>query len=94
MSQSSRYPGAASRACSADEAALPTVGALLGSTPQLTSYLNALKTAGLNSIPGTQVTSECDEGCADAGAATAGTQFRGLRRPQAGSAAVCQVAGT
>lgn len=74
LSQSSRFPGAASRACSADEAALPSVGALLGSTPQLTSYLEALKTAGLNSIPGTQVTSECGDGCAGGAVTAASTK--------------------
>ncbi|KAL6782250.1 hypothetical protein ACKKBG_A06110 [Auxenochlorella protothecoides x Auxenochlorella symbiontica] len=55
-SESASLPGAAYRACPADEAVLPTIGLLLTSSPQLTSYIAALRTAGLGNIPGSSVT--------------------------------------
>lgn len=57
-SESASLPGAAYRACTADEAALPTIGQLLTSSPQLTKYIEALRTAGLGNIPGSSVTGE------------------------------------
>ncbi|KAL4459138.1 hypothetical protein ABPG75_014003 [Micractinium tetrahymenae] len=58
LAQSAAYPGAALRACTVDEAQpfLPTVSQMLVRTPQLASFVSALRMANLSSIPGDQVT--------------------------------------
>ncbi|KAL4427126.1 hypothetical protein ABPG77_001130 [Micractinium sp. CCAP 211/92] len=58
LTPSDAYPGAALRSCTLDEAQsfLPTISQLLVRTPQLASFVSALRMAGLASIPGNQVT--------------------------------------
>ncbi|EFN53471.1 hypothetical protein CHLNCDRAFT_136745 [Chlorella variabilis] len=58
LAPSTKFSGAATRVCSAQEAApyLPTVSRLIVGTPQLVSFASALRQANLSSVPGQQVT--------------------------------------
>lgn len=58
VQRSSAYPDDALRVCSATEAQLPALATLLAAAPQVSSYIAALRTAGLANIPGTSVTGE------------------------------------
>lgn len=60
IQRSSTFPDDALRVCSLSEAELPPLATLLASTPQISSYISALRTAGLSNIPGTTVTGKTE----------------------------------